>query len=114
MADLCYAFLRPLLVELNGRLDRRLVRTFLGLVIVIITHRHRNQGLLLSELGGYLLPPAPGTGWDQTTESASAFTPLELASRRSSVNSNHSAISDGLFWSERLLITITTKMNGNG
>jgi hypothetical protein len=57
-ADLCCDFLRPLLVELNGRLDRRLVRTFLGLVIAIITRRHRNQGLLLSELGGYLLPPA--------------------------------------------------------
>ena len=57
LADLCHAYLKPLLVELNGRVDRRLVRTFLGLVIVIITHRHRNQGLLLSELGGYLMPP---------------------------------------------------------
>jgi len=38
-------------------LDRRLVETFLALVMVLITHRHRNHGLLLSELGGYLLPP---------------------------------------------------------
>jgi hypothetical protein len=58
LADLCYRFLKPILVELNGQIDRRLVRTFLALVIVIITHRHRNQGLLLSELGGYLMPPA--------------------------------------------------------
>ena len=58
LADLCFRFLRPLLHQLNNRLDRRLVRTFLGLVMVIIAHRHRNQGLLLSELGGYLLPPA--------------------------------------------------------
>jgi hypothetical protein len=38
-------------------MDRRLVETFLALVIVLIMHRHRNHGLLLSELGGYLLPP---------------------------------------------------------
>jgi hypothetical protein len=36
-------------------MDRRLVKTFLGLVMSIIQHRHRNNGLLLSELGGYLL-----------------------------------------------------------
>lgn len=43
--------------ELNQRLDRRLVKTFLGLVLAILMHRHRNNGLLLSELGGYLLGP---------------------------------------------------------
>jgi hypothetical protein len=31
------------------------VKTFLGLVMAIVMHRHRNYGLLLSELGGYLL-----------------------------------------------------------
>jgi hypothetical protein len=36
-------------------MDRRLVMTFLGLVMSIMEHRHRNNGLLLSELGGYLL-----------------------------------------------------------
>ena len=41
---------------MNADLDRRLVETFLALVLVIIRHRHRNQGLLLSELGGYLKP----------------------------------------------------------
>ena len=45
----------PMLVALKRRLDRRLVETFLGLVMAIIKHRHRNNGLLLSELGGYLL-----------------------------------------------------------
>jgi hypothetical protein len=55
MVDLCYRFTRPLLEQLHNRLDRRLVETFLNLVMVIVMHRHRNQGLLLSELGGYLL-----------------------------------------------------------
>lgn len=50
----CYAFLYGLLGVLNSCLDRRLVGTFLALVMVIIMHRHRNQGLWLSELGGYL------------------------------------------------------------
>lgn len=45
----------PVLVKLNEALDRRLVKTFLGLVMAIILHRHRNHGLLLSELGSYLL-----------------------------------------------------------
>src|ERR1700749_2592185 len=52
----CYEFLHPLLVVLDECVDRRLVVTFLSLVMVVIMHRHRNQGLLLSELGGYLKP----------------------------------------------------------
>lgn len=47
----------PVLVELKQKVDRRLVKTFLGLVLAIVMHRHRNNGLLLSELGGYLLSP---------------------------------------------------------
>ncbi|MGE5262339.1 MAG: transposase [Acidobacteriota bacterium] len=58
LADQCYAFLRPLLVELHARLDRRLVQTLLGLVLAVVLHRHSTHGLLLSELGGYLLSPA--------------------------------------------------------
>ena len=42
----------PALVELKQKVDRRLVKTFLGLVIVLVMHRHRHQGLVLSELGG--------------------------------------------------------------
>jgi hypothetical protein len=50
----CYRYLYGLLAALDSCLDRRLVETFLGLVLVVILHRHRNQGLVLSELGGYL------------------------------------------------------------
>jgi hypothetical protein len=48
-------YLSSVLRDLNQRMDRRLVKTFLGLVMAIISHRHRNNGLLMSELGGYLL-----------------------------------------------------------
>ena len=37
------------LASLHQKLDRRLVSTFLGLVMAILMHRHRNNGLLLSE-----------------------------------------------------------------
>ena len=50
-------FVSPVLATLNKQLDRRLVMTFFGLLMAILTHRHRHQGLLLSELGGYLLGP---------------------------------------------------------
>ena len=50
----------PLLIKLNKRLDRRLVKTFLGLVMAIVIHRHRNNGLLLNELGSYLLGAEAG------------------------------------------------------
>lgn len=50
----------PVLVTMNQKLDRRLVNTFLGLVMAIIMHRHRNNGLLLSELGSYLLGAEQG------------------------------------------------------
>ena len=48
-------FLSPLLSNLNKQLDRRLVKNILGLVLAIMQHRHRNQGLVLSELGAFLL-----------------------------------------------------------
>jgi hypothetical protein len=50
-------FLFPLLVELDGLLDKRLVRTVVQSIAVILTFRDRANGLLLSELGGYLLSP---------------------------------------------------------
>lgn len=56
LGDRVYGFLQSLLVELDFHLDRRLVETLLGLVMVLVSHRHRNHGLVLSELGGYLLP----------------------------------------------------------
>jgi hypothetical protein len=50
-------FVRPVMSRLAQQIDIRLVQTALDLVQVIITHRHRALGLLLSELGGYLLGP---------------------------------------------------------
>ena len=55
METRCWRFLQPLLEELHKRLDRRLVKTMLDLVLVIVMHRHRNNGLLMSELGEHLL-----------------------------------------------------------
>ena len=55
METRCWRFLQPVLAELQKRLDRRLVKTVLDLVLVIVMHRHRNNGLLLSELGEHLL-----------------------------------------------------------
>lgn len=51
----CWEYLKPLLEELHKRVDRRLVKTLLDLVLVILLHRNRNSGLLLSELGDQLL-----------------------------------------------------------
>jgi hypothetical protein len=52
-----FTFLTPLLRSLDQRLDRRLVSTFLATVIAIVEWRNRAHGLLLSELGAYLLTP---------------------------------------------------------
>ena len=51
----CWGFLKPLLAELHTKVDRRLVKTLLDLVLVILMHRNRSSGLLLSELGDQLL-----------------------------------------------------------
>jgi len=51
-------FVRPVMSKLAQQIDIRLVQTAVDLVQVILTHRHRAMGLLLSELGGYLLGPA--------------------------------------------------------
>jgi DDE family transposase len=51
------AFLTPLLEVLDAYLDRRLVRTFRDLVVSLIQLRHREVGVLLSELGAVLLNP---------------------------------------------------------
>jgi hypothetical protein len=58
LCDRCYYHLRPVLEQLHLHLDRRLVNNLLGLVLAMILLRHRNHGLLMSELGGYLLEPA--------------------------------------------------------
>ena len=51
----CWEYLKPFLEELHKVLDRRLVKTLLDLVIVVLIHRNRNTGLWLSELGDHLL-----------------------------------------------------------
>ncbi len=56
----CWLFLRDFLRELHQSLDRRLVQTLLDTVQVILMHRHRQQGLLLSELGDQLLGGSRG------------------------------------------------------
>jgi hypothetical protein len=48
------SFLSPLLTRLDQLLDKRLVLTFRDLCKCIIRLRNRPNGLLLSELGGYL------------------------------------------------------------
>jgi hypothetical protein len=50
-------FLLPLSLALDAQIDRRLVRTFVATVEAMIRWRNRAHGLLLSELGGYLLAP---------------------------------------------------------
>src|SRR5262245_45576513 len=55
MENRCWEYLQPVLEELHRKVDRRLVKTLLDLVLVILMHRHRNNGLLLSELGDHLL-----------------------------------------------------------
>ena len=58
LEELCYTFCRELLRSLDRQLDRRLVETFFALVLVLLVHRHGMHGLLLSEMGGWLVGPA--------------------------------------------------------
>src|SRR3954447_7345582 len=58
LSDQLATFLAPLLRTLDQQLDRRLVHTFLATLIAIVQWRNRAHGLLLSELGAYLLTPA--------------------------------------------------------
>jgi hypothetical protein len=51
------AFVAPLALILDDHLDARLVRTFLQALEVLLCFRNRAHGLLLSELGAYLLSP---------------------------------------------------------
>jgi hypothetical protein len=50
-------FLRPVGERLAAQIGFRLVRTAIDLVQVILTHRHSLIGLVLAELGSYLLGP---------------------------------------------------------
>ncbi|WP_018618801.1 transposase [Spirosoma luteum] len=48
-------FTQSIVLELTALIDVRLVRTFSQLLITLLGFRHRNNGLLLSELGEHLL-----------------------------------------------------------
>jgi hypothetical protein len=48
-------YIRPLMKRLHAQIDIRLLRTLRDLLMVIVIHRNRQQGLLLSELGGWLM-----------------------------------------------------------
>ena len=48
-------FVSPLLQWLDAQIDQRLVRTFLPTLQAILMLRHTRYGLLLSELGSYVL-----------------------------------------------------------
>lgn len=47
----------PLLDQLDAQVDKRLVRTFFLALVAIVQFRNRACGLLLSELGSYILSP---------------------------------------------------------
>ena len=50
-------YLQPLLLRLDHQIDKRLVRTFFDVFVSIIRFRNRPFGLVLSELGAYVLNP---------------------------------------------------------
>lgn len=55
LSDRLEGFVNPLLQWLDSQIDKRLVRTFLLTLIAIVTLRHTMYGLLLSELGAYII-----------------------------------------------------------
>jgi hypothetical protein len=54
-------YLYPLLVQLDRQLDKRLVRTFVHLIAVILTFRDRIHGRRLSELAEQMGPASQAT-----------------------------------------------------
>jgi hypothetical protein len=56
--SLLAGLVQPVLRQLDDCLDKRLVRTFERTLQAIVCFRNRSCGLLLSELGGYILNPA--------------------------------------------------------
>ncbi|HYO88448.1 MAG TPA: hypothetical protein VER79_07350, partial [Candidatus Limnocylindrales bacterium] len=48
----------PLLCQLDEVLDKRLVATFFVTLQALLIHRHSRHGLLLSELGAFILSPS--------------------------------------------------------
>ena len=52
-----HQYLNDLLLQLDSKIDKRLVGTFYNLFMVIQTFRNRPMGLVLSELGAYICGP---------------------------------------------------------
>lgn len=50
-------FIAPLIADLDAQIDKRLVRTFSQTLETLLAFGNQVQGLLLSELGAYLLSP---------------------------------------------------------
>ncbi len=75
-------FLFPLLVTLDRLLDKRLVRTFLQTIQVILAYRDRVGGLRFRELGGYLLSPEQAKAWEQAPEQSVTFAQMACAGGR--------------------------------
>lgn len=57
VAEQLETFLQPMEQWLDAQIDKRLVRTFLLALQAIVQFRHSRAGLLLSELGSYILSP---------------------------------------------------------
>lgn len=69
------SFIAPLLEQLDEQIDKRLVSSFGATLQAILQLRNRACGLLLSELGGYILTPdrAPAGTKRLSTEQLAAF-----------------------------------------
>jgi hypothetical protein len=81
LAEQLAVFLFPVLVTLDGLIDKRLVRTFLHTIQVILANRDRVGGLLLSELGGYRLERGQGASRNQASEQPVAFAQMDSQGR---------------------------------
>jgi hypothetical protein len=57
LGDKLLEFWGSLLKDLDAKLDKRLVKTFVLALQAILNFRHSCYGLLLSELGAYILSP---------------------------------------------------------
>ena len=64
LSELCYVFVRPILGQLHQKLDRRLVQTLLDVLQVLVMHRHRQHGLVLT-VGGVFIGAGASPGWHE-------------------------------------------------
>ena len=72
-------FIEELVIELDTHLDKRLVRTLALTLQAILKFRHNTHGLLLSELGGYILSPRQAPARTKRISNLLRSTEVELA-----------------------------------